>query len=73
MISIPGDKNIDTILRCAHENELFNISLCHGPGGFLSTILDYRESLYKRLASNELGKLAATELYPQIVKTDFKG
>ena len=47
MIGIPEDKNVDTILRWAHENELFTISLCHGPGAFLSTTMDNKEFLYK--------------------------
>jgi len=47
MIGIPEDKNVDIILRWAHENELFTISLCHGPGAFLSTTLDNNEFLYK--------------------------
>ena len=47
MIGIPEDKNVDTILRWAHENELFTISLCHGPGAFLATTLDNKEFLYK--------------------------
>jgi len=47
MIGIPEDKNVDTILRWAHENDLFTISLCHGPGGFLATTLNNQEFLYK--------------------------
>lgn len=47
MIGIPNDKNVDTILRWAHENELFTISLCHGPGAFLSTTIENQEFLYK--------------------------
>jgi D-lactate dehydratase / protein deglycase len=47
MIGIPEDKNVAKILRWANENELFTISLCHGPGAFLSTALDDREFLYK--------------------------
>lgn len=47
MIGIPEDKNVDTIIRWAHENELFTISLCHGPGAFLATTLDNKEFLYK--------------------------
>jgi molecular chaperone Hsp31 and glyoxalase 3 len=35
------------ILRWAHENDLFTISICHGPGAFLSTTLDNQEFLYK--------------------------
>ena len=38
---------MDTILRWAHENGLFTISLCHGPGAFLATTLGNKEFLYK--------------------------
>jgi len=37
MIGIPEDENVGKILRWAHQNDLFTISLCHGPGAFLST------------------------------------
>jgi molecular chaperone Hsp31 and glyoxalase 3 len=47
MIGIPEDKNVAKILRWAHENDLFTISICHGPGAFLSTTLDNQEFLYK--------------------------
>ena len=47
MIGIPEDANVDKILRWAHENELYTISLCHGPGAFLATTLDNKEFLYK--------------------------
>ena len=47
MIGIPEDKNVAKILRWAHDNDLFTISLCHGPGAFLSTTLDDQEFLYK--------------------------
>ncbi len=47
MIGLPEDKKIGSILRWAHENNLFTISLCHGPGAFLSTTLDNQEFLYK--------------------------
>ena len=47
MIGIPKDKNVNTILRWAHENVLFTISLCHGPGAFLATTIDNQEFLYK--------------------------
>jgi len=47
MIGIPEDKNVATILRWANEKDLFTISLCHGPGAFLSTTLDNHEFLYK--------------------------
>ncbi len=47
MIGIPEDRNVAKTLRWAHENDLFTISLCHGPGAFLSTTLDNQEFLYK--------------------------
>ncbi len=47
MIGIPEDKNVAKILNWAHDNDLFTISLCHGPGAFLSTTLDNQEFLYK--------------------------
>ena len=47
MIGIPEDENVGKILRWAHQNELYTISLCHGPGAFLSTTLDGQEFLYK--------------------------
>jgi len=47
MIGIPEDKNVDSILRWADKNELFTISLCHGPGAFLATTIGNKEFLYK--------------------------
>jgi molecular chaperone Hsp31 and glyoxalase 3 len=46
MLGIPEDLNVGTILRLAHEHDLFTISLCHGPGSFLATALDGQEFLY---------------------------
>ena len=47
MIGIPEDENVGKVLRWADESNLFTISLCHGPGAFLSTTLDNQEFLYK--------------------------
>lgn len=47
MIGIPENENVAKILKWAHENDLFTISLCHGPGAFLSTTLNNQEFLYK--------------------------
>lgn len=47
MIGIPEDKNVGKVLNWAHQNDLFTISLCHGPGSFLSTALNGEEFLYK--------------------------
>ena len=46
MLGIPEDPNVGTVLRWAHENDLFTISLCHGPGSFLATALDGHEFIY---------------------------
>ena len=46
MIGIPEDRNVGKILNWAHKNDLFTISLCHGPGSFLSTTLDGEKFLY---------------------------
>jgi molecular chaperone Hsp31 and glyoxalase 3 len=47
MIGIPEDKNVGEILNWAHQNDLFTISLCHGPGAFLSTTLNGQGFLYE--------------------------
>ena len=47
MIGIPEDKNVGEILKWAHDNDLFTITLCHGPGSLLSTTLNNQELLYK--------------------------
>lgn len=46
MLGLPEDKNVGKILNWAHQNELFTISLCHGPGAFLATTLDNQKFLY---------------------------
>ncbi len=47
MLGIPEDKNVGKILRWAHDNDLFTITLCHGPGSLLSTTLDNQKFLYE--------------------------
>jgi molecular chaperone Hsp31 and glyoxalase 3 len=46
MLGIPEDPNVGKLLRQAHDNDLFTISLCHGPGSFLATALEGHEFLY---------------------------
>ncbi len=46
MLGLPTDKNVATILNWAHDNELFTISLCHGPAALLATTLDNQAFLY---------------------------
>ena len=47
MIGIPEDRNVGKVLNWAHQNDLFTITLCHGPGSLLSTTLDNQKFLYK--------------------------
>lgn len=47
MIDIPEDKNVGEILNWAHKNNLFTISLCHGPSSFLATSLNKQKFIYK--------------------------
>lgn len=47
MLGIPEDKNVGKILSWANENNLFTITLCHGPGSLLSTMLNDQPFLYK--------------------------
>jgi len=47
MLGIPQDENVGKILNWAHQNDLFTVSLCHGPGSFLATTLNDQDFLYK--------------------------
>jgi len=47
MLGIPEDKNVGKTLNWAHENDLFTITLCHGPGALLSTTLNNQKFLYE--------------------------
>jgi len=47
MIGIPEDQNVGKVLNWAHQNDMFTISLCHGPGSFLSTTLNGQKFIYK--------------------------
>ncbi|MFT6166651.1 MAG: molecular chaperone Hsp31 and glyoxalase 3 [Vicingaceae bacterium] len=46
MIGLPEDRNVGKVLNWAHQNDLFTITLCHGPGALLSTTLDNQKFLY---------------------------
>ena len=46
MLGIPEDQNVRKILNWAHENELFTVSLCHGPAALLATTLNDQKFLY---------------------------
>jgi molecular chaperone Hsp31 and glyoxalase 3 len=47
MLGIPEDRNVGEILKWANSNDLFTISLCHGPGSFLTTTLDNQQFMYE--------------------------
>lgn len=46
MLGLPGDENVSTILNWAHEQELFMVTLCHGPAALLATTLNDQTFLY---------------------------
>lgn len=46
MIGIPEDKYVGKALNWAYENNLFTITLCHGPGSLLSTTLSNQKFIY---------------------------
>ncbi len=47
MLGIPEDQKVGKVLNWAHENSLYTITLCHGPGSLLTTTLKGQEFLYK--------------------------
>ena len=47
MLGLPEDDNVQTVLNWAHENDLYTISLCHGPAALFATTLNNQEFLYK--------------------------
>ena len=46
MLGIPEDESVRKILNWAHDNELFTITLCHGPAALLATTLNNEQFLY---------------------------
>ena len=46
MLGIPDDPNMGTVLRWAHSNSVFTVSICHGPGALLATALEGNDFLY---------------------------
>lgn len=47
MLGIPDDENVGKVLNWAHKNDLYTITLCHGPGALLATTLNNQKFLYK--------------------------
>ncbi|MFK7934396.1 MAG: glyoxalase III HchA [Saprospiraceae bacterium] len=46
MLGIPEDKNVGKILNWVDKNDLFTITLCHGPSALLATTLNNQKFLY---------------------------
>lgn len=46
MLGIPKDKNVGKALHWAHDNDMYTITLCHGPGSLLTTMLDGKPFIY---------------------------
>ncbi len=46
MLGIPEDKNVGQLLHWAHDNDLFTITICHGPGSLLATTLNGQDFIY---------------------------
>lgn len=46
MLGIPADQNVGKILHWAHENDLFTITICHGPSSLLATTVNDQEFIY---------------------------
>jgi molecular chaperone Hsp31 and glyoxalase 3 len=47
MLGIPEDENVGRTLNWAHENNLYTISICHGPGALLATTLKNKSFIYE--------------------------
>lgn len=47
MLGIPEDENVGKTLNWAHENNLYTISICHGPGALLATTLENKSFIYE--------------------------
>ncbi len=47
MLGIPENENVANVLKWAHENDLFTVTLCHGPGSLLATTLNDQKFLYE--------------------------
>ena len=47
MLGIPESENVGKILNWAHDENLFTITLCHGPSSLLATTLNNQKFLYE--------------------------
>ena len=47
MLGLPEDELVGVVLNWAHDNDVFTISICHGPAAFLSTYTRGSAFLYQ--------------------------
>ena len=47
MLGIPEDENVGKVLRWAHDNDLYTVTLCHGPAALMATTLNNQKFLYE--------------------------
>ena len=47
MLGLPEDKNLTSVLNWANQNDLYTISICHGPAALLAAVLESSEFIYK--------------------------
>ena len=47
MLGLPDDQSVGSVLKWAHDNDVFTISICHGPAAFLATCTGDSEFLYQ--------------------------
>lgn len=47
MIDLPKNEDVGKVLKWAHENNIYTISLCHGPGALLATKRENETFLYE--------------------------
>ena len=47
MLGLPDEKCVSSVLKWAQEHNVFTITLCHGPGALLSTLIGDHHFLYK--------------------------
>ncbi|MEN8851614.1 MAG: glyoxalase III HchA [Glaciecola sp.] len=47
MLGLPQDENVGRVLHWAHDNDLYTVTLCHGPAALMSTALNNKKFLYE--------------------------
>ena len=47
MLGLPEDDNVQQVLRWAHENDLYTMSICHGPAALFALTKNNQPFIYK--------------------------